>query len=264
MSILRITVEWPQGRYHGAEWPPSPWRLYQAMLAGLAMARRRDSALEAALRHLEELPAPVVTAPRAAALRAVRARVPDNDADRVLALHAQGKPGAARAKAAELASLRTRRGRRFEGPVTNEWEASAETPGHFRALGAIARSVSAVGHRAWLTSARSIVVLRPGPSRSCAPVRVPVHLRQAPMASHFGQRVRKQKPREWKASVQIAPKAAIPTVWKTVNPSDSHFIPSHLSRPPGGGDSTASRPANSAREWIGFIPGKARARRAPS
>ena len=78
MAKLSITVDWLEERYHGVEWPPSPWRLYQAMMAGSAMGWCRDPELEAALRHLETLSAPVVTAPRAASLRAVRAPVPDN------------------------------------------------------------------------------------------------------------------------------------------------------------------------------------------
>ena len=69
MARLRITVDWLEGRYHGVEWPPSPWRVYQAMVAGSAMERRRGPELEAALRHLETLPAPVVTAPQGEALR---------------------------------------------------------------------------------------------------------------------------------------------------------------------------------------------------
>ena len=145
MAAVRITVDWLDGEYHGAEWPPAPWRLFQAMVAGSAVERRRDPGLATALRHLETLPAPVITAPRAASLQAVTARVPDNDGDRVLALHARGKPGAAREKEAKLGSLRTRRERRFAGVVTYEWEASAQTAGHFPALSAIARSVSALG-----------------------------------------------------------------------------------------------------------------------
>ena len=155
MAKLRVTVDWLEGLYHGVEWPPSPWRVYQALVAGSAMERRRAPELEAALRHLETLSPPVVTAPRAAVLRAVRASVPDNDGDRVLALHAKGKPVAARTKAAKLASFRTRRARRFAGTVTYEWEALAETAGHFQALGAIARSVSAVGQGIDLALARA-------------------------------------------------------------------------------------------------------------
>ena len=118
MARLRITVDWPEGLYHGVEWPPSSWRVYQALVAGSAMERRRAPEFEAALRHLEALSAPVVTAPRAAVLPTVRAPVPDNDGDVVLALHAKGKPTTARKMAAKLASFRTCTARRFEGPIT--------------------------------------------------------------------------------------------------------------------------------------------------
>ena len=165
MAKLRVTVDWLEGLYHGVEWPPSPWRVYQALVAGSAMERRRGPELEAALRHLETLPAPVVTAPRAVALRAVRASVPDNDGDRVLALAAKGKPVAARTKAAKLASFRTRRARRFAGTVTYEWEALAETAGHFPALGAIARSVSAVGQGIDVALARAELLEAPSRPR---------------------------------------------------------------------------------------------------
>ena len=165
MAKLRVTVDWLEGLYHGVEWPPSPWRVYQALVAGSAMERRRVPELEAALRHLETLSPPVVTAPRAAVLRAVRAAVPDNDGDRVLALHAKGKPVAARTKAAKLASFRTRRARRFAGTVTYEWEALAETAGHFQALGVIARSVSAVGQGIDLALARAELLDAPSRPR---------------------------------------------------------------------------------------------------
>ena len=165
MAKLRVTVDWLEGLYHGVEWPPSPWRVYQALVAGSAMERRRAPELEAALRHLETLSPPVVTAPRAAVLRAVRASVPANDGDRVLALHAKGKPVAARTKAAKLASFRARRARRFAGTVTYEWEALAETAGHFQALGAIARSVSAVGQGIDLALARAELLDAPSRPR---------------------------------------------------------------------------------------------------
>ena len=40
METLRLEVQWPDGRYHGVEWPPSPWRVYQALVAGLGLERR--------------------------------------------------------------------------------------------------------------------------------------------------------------------------------------------------------------------------------
>ena len=100
MTILRITVEWIDGRYHGREWPPAPLRLYQAMLAGYALNARGDPVLEAAMRHLESLPPPVITAPPVDARTEGTAAVANNDADVALALHTRGAPTLARARAA--------------------------------------------------------------------------------------------------------------------------------------------------------------------
>ena len=111
------------------------------------------------------MPAPVITVPRAGVPRPVTARVPDNDGDRVLALAAKGKPGAARKKEAKLGSLRTRPARLFAGVVTYDFEASAETPGHFQALSAIARSVSAVGQGIDLALARAELLDTPSRPR---------------------------------------------------------------------------------------------------
>ena len=161
MTMLRVEVQWFEDRYHGAEWPPSPWRLFQAMVAGSAAERYRSAGLDAALRHLETLPAPVVTAPRAALLRPVTARVPDNNGDVVLALHARAKPEAAKTKAAALGSLRTRRAWRFTGTLTYDWEPTAETPEHLPALARLARSVSAVGQGIDLAMARAELLEHP-------------------------------------------------------------------------------------------------------
>ena len=163
--MLRIEVQWLANRYHGAEWPPSPWRLFQAMVAGSGQEPCRNAALEAALRHLETLSAPVVTAPRAVLLRPVTSRVPDNDGDVVLALHAKGKREAAEARAAALGSLRTRRAWQFTGTVTYDWESTAETPEHLPALVRLARSVSAVGQGIDLAIARAALV--EDPPRAC-------------------------------------------------------------------------------------------------
>ena len=161
--MLRIEVRWLASRYHGAEWPPSPWRIFQAMVAGSAAERCRDPALDAALRHLETLPTPVVTAPRASLLRPVATRVPDNDGDVVLALHARARHSGARAKAAALGSLRTRRAWRFTRTITYEWESTAETRAHLPALARLARSVSAVGQGIDLAIARAALVEHPPP-----------------------------------------------------------------------------------------------------
>ena len=145
MTTLRITVEWLDGRYHGSEWPPAPYRLYQAMLAGLALNARGDRVLEAAMRHLETLPPPVITAPPVDARTEGTAAVANNDADAALALHARGKPALARGQTARALTRRTRRARCVEGNVTYDWRATPETAGHYPALARIARSVTALG-----------------------------------------------------------------------------------------------------------------------
>ena len=76
MKTLRVTIEWLEGRYHGEEWPPSPSRRFQAMVAGLGPWRGLDPAIDAALRHLETLGPPAITAPRVERLRPVTSRVP--------------------------------------------------------------------------------------------------------------------------------------------------------------------------------------------
>ena len=59
---LSIAVTFPNGRYHGHEWPPSPARLFQALLAGVMTGRYRERWEEASpiLEWLERQPAPVI------------------------------------------------------------------------------------------------------------------------------------------------------------------------------------------------------------
>ena len=161
MSTFRVTVEWLDGRYHGEEWPPSPWRLFQAMVAGLGPGRRLDPELDAALRHLETLDAPAITAPAAEPLRALTSRVPNNDGDLVLALDAKGESVKARSKAARLGTLRTRLGWRVEGAVVYDFEATAATRAHLPALVRAARAVSALGHSIDLALARGALLDEP-------------------------------------------------------------------------------------------------------
>lgn len=73
-------------RYHGsaegsAEWPPSPARLFQALLAGAARGDAVPAEALAALDWLERQPAPVIAAPHAVAGQRIALYVPNNDAD---------------------------------------------------------------------------------------------------------------------------------------------------------------------------------------
>lgn len=81
-TALLVEVFLHEGRYHGTpEWPPSPARLFQALLAGASRAGRLPPEADAALRWLEALPAPIVGGPRAVAGQAIKLWVPNNDLD---------------------------------------------------------------------------------------------------------------------------------------------------------------------------------------
>ena len=163
MTTLRITVAWLDRRYHGREWPPAPYRLYQAMIAGCARAARGDPALEAALRHLETLAPPDITAPAVDAATETTVAVPHNDADLVLALHARGETAMARAQAAKSRTRRSRRARHVEGTVAYDWQATPETAAHRTALARIARSVTALGLGIDLATAHGSLHAKPPP-----------------------------------------------------------------------------------------------------
>jgi CRISPR-associated protein Csb2 len=87
---LVIAVRLLDGRYHGVgDWPPSPFRLFQALVAGAYGGRwRAESAgvqqqKDAAFAWLEKLDPPHIAAPAKIAGRATTYFVPNNDLDAV-------------------------------------------------------------------------------------------------------------------------------------------------------------------------------------
>jgi CRISPR-associated protein Csb2 len=71
-------------RYHGwPEWPPSPARLFQALVAGTAKGGTLPQNYRDALFWLEQLDPPIIVAPPVRAGRAFRNYVPNNDIDAV-------------------------------------------------------------------------------------------------------------------------------------------------------------------------------------
>lgn len=77
---LVVRVRLHGDRFHGRpEWPPSPARLFQALVA--AAGPELSAASVSALRVLEALAAPVIAAPHIVEAAPLRAFVPNNDLD---------------------------------------------------------------------------------------------------------------------------------------------------------------------------------------
>ena len=88
---LLIAVRFPEGRYHGQEdgfigrdgWPPSPGRLFQALIAAAARGANLLPEDVRALKWLEGLEPPKIAAPAVRRGRSVKLYVPNNDLDSV-------------------------------------------------------------------------------------------------------------------------------------------------------------------------------------
>jgi CRISPR-associated protein Csb2 len=84
MPHLLISVRFHDGRYHGrGDWPPSPARLFQALVAGAAQGEALAEEDLRALAWLETLAPPTIAAPPARAGQGFRSFVPNNDLDAV-------------------------------------------------------------------------------------------------------------------------------------------------------------------------------------
>lgn len=93
---LLIVVRLLDGRYHGVgDWPPSPFRVFQALVSAAHTGRSVPTAEWGALAWLEGLGPPMIAAPKAHKSRSVTYYVPNNDLDTV-----GGDP-------ARIASIRT-------------------------------------------------------------------------------------------------------------------------------------------------------------
>ncbi|MBI4491443.1 MAG: type I-U CRISPR-associated protein Cas5/Cas6 [Chloroflexi bacterium] len=96
MSGLLITVRLHDERYHGmGDWPPSPARLFQALVAGAGLSGPLDREDCVALEWLQELKPPLIAAPAMLDGQSFVNYVPNNDLD--------AKGGDAR----RIASIRT-------------------------------------------------------------------------------------------------------------------------------------------------------------
>lgn len=84
MRYLTIHVRAHEGRYHGdGDELPSPFRLFQALVAGAGISGPLDDQAKQALSWLERLPdAPIIASPRMARGQAVPMFMPNNDLDK--------------------------------------------------------------------------------------------------------------------------------------------------------------------------------------
>jgi CRISPR-associated protein Csb2 len=84
MPCLLISVRFHDGRYHGRpDWPPSPARLFQALVAGAAQGETLAKEDRSAFAWLELLEAPVIVAPPMRPGQPFKNFVPSNDLDAV-------------------------------------------------------------------------------------------------------------------------------------------------------------------------------------
>jgi CRISPR-associated protein Csb2 len=154
-DYLCISIRFLGGAFHGRadhgepEWPPSPLRLYQAIVAASAAhwnERGRLSHADAALRWLEQLPPPIIAVPSARETQGYRLYVPDNVGDLVGKSLARGGEGS-------IADYRTEKSVRplavpDEAAVHYVWplaEAPAGFEAHRETLTAAVRSITHVG-----------------------------------------------------------------------------------------------------------------------
>jgi len=164
---LCISVTYLLGRYHGQtdnarapEWPPSPLRFFQALVAA-AHAGRGSSPLpddvEAALRWLERRDPPLILAPPSHDAAPYALSVPNNDLDKPARAWAAGREPGENEQPAKLRTIKTVRpstldaGENGDGgdtvhflwPVFDADWLNAEP--HCRAIAVLARRVIALG-----------------------------------------------------------------------------------------------------------------------
>lgn len=94
MAFLCISATFLNGTYHGQEWPPSPARLFQGMVAGLMSGQYRNlrELAEPGLRWLERQAPPEILAAAVQDGKGYRLAVPNNDMDVVARAWAAGRP----------------------------------------------------------------------------------------------------------------------------------------------------------------------------
>jgi CRISPR-associated protein Csb2 len=157
---LCLSVHFPGGLFHGRaedgrpEWPPSPLRLFQALVAAAARCRPAAAAppFEAALTWLEQLPPPQIVAPAVHVGQPYRLSVPNNAMDRVARAWARGKlSSTGDANPATHRTMKTVRPQHLARDATVHYlwtlpdPLPDQFPAHFAALDTAARHLVVLG-----------------------------------------------------------------------------------------------------------------------
>lgn len=96
-EYLSLSATWLDERFHGRsdgqqpEWPPSPFRFFQSMIAANAHGIDADSPFVKALHWLERQPPPIIVAPRTRKARPYELSVPNNAMDVVARAWSRGE-----------------------------------------------------------------------------------------------------------------------------------------------------------------------------
>ncbi len=168
--VLLISVHLHDGRWHGAgEWPPSPARLFQALVAGLGGRGALAEDDVRALRWLESQSAPAIAAPPASPGQGYLTYVPNNDLDAV-----GGDPD----RIAEIRTGKTIRPRFVEGePVFSyvwHFDEGADAVGYARRIGDVTSRLYQFGRGVDMAWASAVELLAEGEA-------------EARLAAHAGQ-----------------------------------------------------------------------------
>ena len=183
---LCITVRFLDGTFHGRadqgerEWPPSPLRLFQSLVAAAAALRNEPGGLPTvspALRWLEMQAPPVIIAPPGRSGEKYRTYVPDNVGDLLAARWTRGDDGIIKRSEKDVQPTRLEGDPavHYAWPLSNGHESWGELNGWQEAIFSTTASITHLGWGIDLVAAHAAVIseeeLGALPGRRWRPVR---------------------------------------------------------------------------------------------
>ncbi|MGD1277505.1 MAG: type I-U CRISPR-associated protein Csb2 [Tepidisphaeraceae bacterium] len=168
-AFLCISLTFHDGRFHGrrdggeSEWPPSPLRVFQAVVAACAARSCLDQSTSA-LRWFEQKSKPIIIAPAVFHPQPYRIAVPNNDLDVSARYWAKGQDAPKYKNPQDLKSMKTVRPVHLEGGDTVHYlydlhePIPADITAHLKLLGLAARSITHLGWGIDMVAARANVI----------------------------------------------------------------------------------------------------------